>query len=169
MRTEEQCDPSERFLLADSYFSDQAIAIWKEECVLRCASRPKGEIYDQFIQWQRKENEIGIFTSYAYADFKLPKKFNLIFDFKNPLRSFEIPYELNLCVFEAWFPTSEINHGHKHLCVFEFEGAVPRILFELQKQEGKFASVENHKTVLGFCYSGDFIEIKKQLTKNQPT
>lgn len=63
----EQCKPSEKYLFAECYFSNNAIKIWQHECIKRCNDAQKGEAYDRFINWTRKENEIAVFTLYAYA------------------------------------------------------------------------------------------------------
>lgn len=104
MRTEEQCIPSERFLFADEYFSDKAVAIWQSECIKRCKDKQKEEAYERYINWVRKENEIAVFTLYAYADFDIPKKFDIIFYLDNPSEFLKIDYELTQSIHEAWFP-----------------------------------------------------------------
>jgi len=125
MQTEEQCNPSQRFLFAGEYFSDKAIAIWKSECIKRCKDKEKGVSYEKYINWTQRKNEIAVFTLYAYADFNIPKKFDIIFHLDNPKEFLRIDYELTQSIHEAWFPLDTVDHGHKHLCIFLFDKPYP--------------------------------------------
>ncbi|MDI9342738.1 MAG: hypothetical protein QM534_19350 [Sediminibacterium sp.] len=165
MQTEEQCKPNERFLFAEQYFSDKAIAILQSECIKRCKDKPKGQAYERYINWKRKENEIAIFTLYAYAGFDVPKKFDIIFHLDNPNDFLKIDYQLSQSVYEAWFPTDTIDDGHKHLCIFSFDKCLPEILNTLYQEDGKFSTLPKGQKSLGFCHSKDFDEIKKRIEK----
>ncbi|MCE2996247.1 MAG: hypothetical protein ACK5RG_03470 [Cyclobacteriaceae bacterium] len=167
MRTEEQCKPSERFLFAEEYFSDKAIAIWQSECVKRCTGKQKGKAYDRFVRWTRRENEIAVFMLYAYADFDIPKKFDVIFDLANPNEFLKIDYQLTQAVHEAWFPLDNVGHGHKHLCIFSFEESLPDMLRMLHKTDTNCSISKSPKDqkMLGFCHSKDFDEIKAGIGK----
>ena len=159
MRTEEQTKPGERYLFSGEYFSDKAIAFWQAECIERCKDKPKGHAYEKYINWRRQENQIAVFTLYAYADFMLPKQFNVIFQTDNPDNYIETDYLLVQSVHEAWFPLDSVSHGHKHLCVFQFAGAIPSILNLLHKGDEKFSSCPKGQVTLGFCNSRDFQDI----------
>lgn len=165
MRTEEQCKSSERFLYADEYFSDKAIKIWKAESIKRCKDKVTGIPYEKYINWTQDENEIAVFTMYAYADFKIPKRFDIIFQLDNPDDFIEINYELIQSIHEAWLPLETVDHGHKHLCILKFESAVPDILRILHKGEEKFSTVPKEQPNLGFCNSKDFEQIKIRIKK----
>ena len=165
MQTEEQCPQAGRFLFADSYFSKKAIAIWKSECVKRCKNREKGMAYESYINWIPQKNEIAVFTLYAYADFNIPKKFDIIFQKDNPKEFLQINYTLIQCIWEAWFPTDSIGQGHKHLCIFSFDKALPDILNTLHKEEKKFSTSPNGQKELGFCNSSDFNAIALRIEK----
>lgn len=165
MQTEEQCKPNQRFLFAEEYFSDKAIAIWQTECIKRCKDKPKGQAYEKYINWTRKENEIAVFTLYAYADFVIPKKFDIIFHLDNPRDFIKIDYKLTQSIHEAWFPLDTVDDGHKHLCVFSFDKAIPEILNTLHKRDDNFSTSPKGQKLLGFCNSKDFDEIKTRLEK----
>lgn len=165
MQTEEQCHPNQRFLFANSYFSDKAISSWQSECIKRCKDKEKGEPYRRFINWTRNENEIAVFTLYAYADFKIPKKLDVIFHLNNPKAFIKVDYELIQSIYEAWYPTETIAHGHKHLCVFSFSKSLPDILQILHKEEAKFSTSPKGQIQLGFCKSEDFEAITKGIEK----
>ncbi|MFC0773308.1 hypothetical protein [Terrimonas alba] len=165
MRTEEQCKPSERFLFADEYISDKAIAIWKSECVKRCKNKEKSDAYYKYINWKRQANEIAVFTLYAYADFSIPKKFNTIFHLDNPKIYLEVDYELTQSIHEAWFPLNSVDDGHKHLCIFRFEKTVPDIFGTLHKEEEHFSTTPKGQKLLGFCNSNNFEAIAIRIEK----
>ncbi|MBA5794047.1 hypothetical protein H1R17_11825 [Flavobacterium sp. xlx-214] len=165
MQTEDQCKPSQRFLFADEYFSDKAITIWQSECIKRCKDKPKGQAYEKYIKWIRKENEIAVFTLYAYADFEIPKKFDIIFHLDNPKDFIKIDYELTQSIHEAWFPLNTVDAGHKHLCVFTFDKTIPKIFNTLHKGNEKFSTSPKGQKLLGFCNSKDFDDIKTGIEK----
>lgn len=165
MQTEEQCKPNQRFLFAEEYLSDKAIGIWQTECIKRCKDKPKGQAYEKYINWTRKENEIAVYTLYAYADFDIPKKFDIIFHLDNPRDFIKIDFALTQSIREAWFPLDTVDDGYKHLCVFSFEKNVPEIFNVLHKGDEKFATSPKGQKLLGFCNSKDFDEIKMKIEK----
>ena len=161
MRDEKDCSPEEKFLFSDELFSDESIEIWKNESKKRLKEEHKGELFDKFINWKRKENEVALFTLYAYADFKIPKNYDCIFNFNNPSEFIISPFELTQCLYEGFFPTDSIEDGHKHTCIFKFENEVPQILKKLHIAKGKFSDVPKNSFIIGICDSNDFSEIKK--------
>ena len=165
MQTEEQCSPDQRYLFAQEYFSDNAIAIWQAECVKRCRDLEKGAPYESYIHWKRKENEIAVFTLYAYADLALPQKFDILFRPDDPKEFLQTDYELVQSIHEAWLPMNRLNHGHKHLCVFSFDRALPGILNTLHRGDKKFTTAPKGQKLLGFCHSRDFGAITKRIEK----
>lgn len=166
MRTEEQTQPSERYLFAGEYFSDKKIAIWKSECIERFKDKAKEDTYEKYVNWIRKDNEIAVFTLYAYADFKIPKKFDIVFQTDNPANYIKEEYELTQSIFEGWYPVDSVNHGHKHLCIFKFKNSIPVIFEHLYKADEKFSNIAGMYNKLGFCHSDDFEEIKQRNTKS---
>jgi len=165
MRSEEQCDPCGRYLDANQYFSDNAIAVWKSECIERCKDKPRDQAYERYINWQRASNEIAVFTMYAYADFSIPKKFDIVFEKNNPANFIKSGYQLTQSIWEGWAPSGSIDHGHKHLCVFSFDGALPDILKLLHMQDEKFSTADKAHAYLGFCNSGDFESIRVNIER----
>jgi len=166
MQKEEQTEASERYLLGMEYFTNNAIAIWQTECIKRCKNKPKDDVYHKYVNWVKRENEIAVFTLYAYADFKIPKKFDIIFQIDEPENYVKEEYELTQIVYEAWYPMDGPEHGHKHLCIFKFENRIPAILELLHKQDEKFSTITDEQKQLGFCSSADFEEIKQREKKN---
>jgi hypothetical protein len=165
MLAERQCKQNQRYLFAYEYFSEKAIDIWKSECINRCKDKEKGSAYERYLNWTRQENEIAVFTLYAYADLEIPKKFDIIFHTDNPKDFVRVDYELTQSIHEAWLPLDSIDHGHKHLCVFRFHKELPEILKTLHEEFEKFSTVPKGQRSLGFCTSSDFSAIKTKIEK----
>ena len=158
MRKEEDCKQSEKFLQAVMQFSDKTIKAWKAVTKERC--KIKDELYHKFINWERQQNEVAIFTTYAYADFSIPKKFDCIFSYDNPEIFIKINFTLNQSIWEGWFPCDSIENGHKHLCIFTFENIVPDILTKLHLETKKYSNWSwDAKNVLGICQVTDIQSI----------
>lgn len=158
MRNEENCKPSERSLQAVMRLSDQAIRAWKTEVKNRC--KEKDERYDRFIDWERQENEVAVFTMYAYADFSVPKKFDCIYPYDDPGRYIQTAFELTQSIWEGWYPINTIEDGHKHLCILAFEGPVPDMIGRLYCETGKSPGwTWDPRKVLGLCQVADIQSI----------
>ena len=164
MQTEEECKPQNRFLFTDIIFSDEKIEIWKGECVSRVNSKKleKSEAFNKFVNWEKSDKEIALFTLYAYADFKIPKLFNCIFELNNPDNVIFTNFHLTQSIYEGWYPINNIEDGHKHLCVFDFEDEIPQIINMLHIGKGKFSDVPKDAVTLGICNQSDFEEIRKR-------
>lgn len=163
MRTEEQCSPSERYLMADAWFSNKAITILRSEAIMRC----KDQAYEPYIHWRRQVNEVVVSTSYAYADLAVPKQFDIIFEVDNPANFVNTPYTLVYSVLDAWYPVSEVGHGHRHLCVLRFSEELPAILLLLYRRDERLLVPPKDQKYLGFCNSKDFDAITKRIEKVQ--
>jgi hypothetical protein len=159
MHSEEQCKLSERYLYTDAYWSDEAIEIWQKECIKRFAEREKDSYYYKYINWKRRENEIAVFTMYAYADFTIPKYFDCIFHIDNPDFFLNVGFQLTQSIWEGWAPIGNIEHGHKHLVVLEFIDKVPDIFNTLYLEKNKFSGVPYPHFALGLCQFSDLPEI----------
>ena len=165
MRTEDQCEPSQRYLFSDAYFSDQAIDFCRQECEKRNKDPEKGEAHRRFINWRPNPHEIAVFTLYAYADLEIPKKFDIIFQVDDPAVFVQTTYELVQSIYEGWLPSNRVEHGHKHLSIFRFDNGLPEILHILHKEEGRTSSAPKGQKLLGFCHSKDFDQIKRRIEK----
>lgn len=167
MLTEKQCKQNQRYLFADEYFSDKVIDIWKSECLKRCEDKEKSSAYERYLSWTRQQNEIAVFTLYAYADLEIPKKFDIIFHTDDPKDFVRVEYELTQSIHEAWFPIDSVDHGHKHLCVFRFHKEPPDILKTLHEEYEKFSTVPKGQRSLGFCNSSDLSAITTRIEKTR--
>ena len=133
MLSEDQSSSSDRCLYIDSVWSDGLIKAAQHECIKRFADREKDAFYHRFITWKRTENEMAVFTLYAYADLSIPKSFDCIFRIDNPRAFVNVSCQLTQSIWEVWAPLGSIDHGHKHLVILEFENKVPDIFRFLLK------------------------------------
>lgn len=163
MLAESESKISQRFLQTDCRFGKEAIEIWQRESRSRCAKKEKDEAYFRYLDWNKSENEIALFTYYAYADFEIPKEFSCVFDYRNPERFCESKMKLTQSIWEGWYPVNYIDHGHKHLTIFKFEEEIPSLIFELHQEKQKFSSVPKNSLMLGICQIEDYKTIKKYL------
>jgi len=160
MQTEKDCKPSEKNLQAIIAFSDKAVKIIKDEIIERCKDKEKGIAYEKFLNWTRQENEIAVFTSYAYADFSIPKKFDCIFSYDNPEVYIHIKFILTQSIFEGWYPSDFIDHGHKHLCILTFDNQIPDIFGKLHLENKNYLGLTwDIEKVLGLCQMADIQSI----------
>jgi hypothetical protein len=160
MLKEGLCNPSGRFLQAIMIFSDKTIKVWKDETIQRCKDKEKDIAYERFLNWTRQENEAAVFTTYAYADFSIPKHFDCIFNYDNPEIYLQINFVLTQSIWEGWYPIDYVDHGHKHLCVLTFENKIPDILNKLHCETEKYSNwTWDAKKVLGLCQMTDMQSI----------
>lgn len=163
MRSEQDCKPQERYLFTEAMFSEATMAIWQGECINRLRNKDKDAAYYRFTNWVKAENEIALFTMYAYADFAIPKRFDFVFDLDNPSDFTITPFTLTQSIYEGWYPIEYVEDGHKHLCIFEFEKAIPHLIQRLHVNKGKFYDVPPKSLRIGLCQSADFVAIKDRI------
>ncbi|MCP2029337.1 hypothetical protein L1276_004521 [Flavobacterium sp. HSC-32F16] len=165
MRNEEDCPQTQRYLFCDTYLSDKGIDLSQNDIIKRFTNRNKSESYQKYITWKRKSNEIIVFTMYAYADLKINKEFDCIFNYDNPDEFVLEKFILTQSIYEGWVPTDIVDEGHKHLLVLKFENEIPKILFKLHKEETLGDTRPKIYTKLGFCNKKDFEAIATNIKK----
>lgn len=154
------CKPYNRFLQAIMRFPDKRIAAFKKDVIARCKNKEKDVTYKSFLNWSRQENEIAVFTTYAYSDLTVPKQFDCIFNYDNPEVYVEAKYTLTHSVWEGWYPISAIESGHKHLCILTFEHQIPDIIKDLHNETNQHSNwTWDAKKVLGLCQLSDIRSI----------
>ena len=161
MRNEGDCQTIEKYLVTDEIISDETIDIWKMESSSRLKAEQKGELFDKFMNWKRSENERVLFTMYAYADLKIPKKFDCIFNLRKPSEFVLKPFKLTQILYESFLPIDRLEHGHKHTCIFEFDDDVPEMINKLFVSTGKYSNIPKDTFRIGICDSNDFTDIRK--------
>ncbi len=158
MLEEKNCLLKERYLCATFLLSDNAIKLWKQNTVKRF--QQKSEEYHKYINWNRSENEVAVFSLYAYADLKLNKKFEIIFDIDNPERFVLSSFYIRQSIFEGWGPIETIAHGHKHLLILEFDKDVPDLIYKLYREDNLISTLPKGYSRIGFCNEESFEQIR---------
>ena len=160
MLNDDLCKSSEKFLQAVAIFSYKTIKFWKEGIIEFCKDREKGIAYDRFLNWTPNENEVAVVTSYAYADFTLPKQFDCIFSYDNAEVYIHTKFTLTHSILNGWYPTDTNGHGHKHLCVLRFEKGIPNIINRLHYESDQHLTwTWDARKVLGLCQLADIQNI----------
>lgn len=165
MRTPGTCAPAYRFLQAETWFPAATIPVLQAACKRAYKNRTSDADYERFIDWMPQEQEIAVFTLYAYADLPVPGKFDIIFPLDSPKDFVQVPYTLTQSILEATWPVGTIGSGHKHLCVFTFEKKVPDIFRILYPQQKTPTRIPGNQRKLGFCKSEDFEAIALRCEK----
>lgn len=167
MYDEKNIEPCHKYLIGLGLVTDDLI---KKGCTNNSFYEKQSEAYksevESFLNRTKSINEIAIYTSYAYADFNIPRKYDILFDFDNVDDFVEMPFtlEYSLINIAAFFYLNQtIGHGHKHVCILNFEKEVPVILTQLPDIKG----FENIEKRICFCQKSDFEAIKDSL-KNKP-
>lgn len=167
MRAEIDCEPEGKYLSTNRVISDSVIEIIKNICITRYDPENKklgnAEAHNRFINWHRKDNEIALYTSYAYADFQVPKEFNCIFEQENPNNFVITNFKLTQSILEAICPMDSIEDGFRHVVILEFEEAIPKIMELLYVAEEGSVNPPRESTILGICQSADFEAIKTRI------
>ncbi len=167
MRTEQECEPYERYLYSDEILCETAINGLKLEIKKRYENRKKDHCYEKFLKWEKKENEILIFTYYSYADIKIPKKMNCLFNHKNPNEFVECSMKITQSIYEGFYPIDSIEHGHKHFFVLEFINKIPKIINEIYKSTNIMQEPTGSNYQIAICNLEDFEYIKRDIQNQQ--
>jgi len=123
--------------------------------------REKDHLYYDFLNWTKNDNEIMVLTMYAYADIKIPKRFNIIFQLDNTDNFVETNYTITKVILNGWTSTSQITMGHKHITIVEFDNSIPDILNLLS--DFKHQGSDKKQIQLGFCEKEHFEIIKTKM------
>jgi hypothetical protein len=164
MTSEKDCKPHKRFLMFPATIS-------KELYLSDLSERINIEEAKAFRTRIESENEIAVYTLYAYGDIPIPKKFEIIFEYENPDNFIETDFSVThvLLSIGGFHLIEEIGHGHKHVCILKFENEIPKIFNEIKDISKHFKDqyFKNAK-MLCMCQKVDFEAIKYYL-KNKFT
>ena len=155
MNTEKQTKSHQKFLQAAMTFSDKTIKYWKKETIERFKNREKTDAFHRYINWERKSNEIAVFTLYAFDNLDIPQAMNCIFHYDNPEIYVKANFVISQSISEGWFPFDCIESGHKHLCILTFDSEVPDIFNSLHCETQKYSTWSISEPMLGLCNYDD--------------
>jgi hypothetical protein len=167
MRDENTVEPCYRYLIATGLVKNQTI---EKACRSEQAFKTLGDSYinsvEIFLNRSKSANEIAVFTSYAYADFLVPRTYEIVFDYDNVDNfvetSFILQYSLNYAI-SFFFLNQAIDDGHRHICILIFENEIPSLLKMLKCAEDENA--DNKR--IGFCQKIDFEAIRENIKQQR--
>ena len=127
-------------------------------------AREKDNLYYNFLDWQKKENEILVLTMYAFANIPIPQRFNIVFQVDNPDNFVETEYVITQAIINGWTSINQILRGHKHITVVEFANSIPDLCNLLSDFEDH--TNDNKKIHLGFCDKEHFQTVKAKMKQS---
>ncbi|MBC7863543.1 MAG: dienelactone hydrolase family protein [Bacteroidia bacterium] len=114
------------------------------------------------MTWKKSPDELVVYSSYAYADVNLPKKFDCVFEEKNPENYRLINTEIRQSIWNGTHPCDFIEHGHNHIFVLGFEKEMDELWSKLP-EVGSDAVLGSFN--LGLCNSDDLSFISERIKK----
>jgi hypothetical protein len=147
---------NERFLIIDSYFLKETIDEIKAYLLAGHVKVIYQEGHDKFINWQPNSREIALLSMYAYADFEIPRAFDIIFELNNPDNFIEVHCTITQAIFNGWAAVDSVEHGSKHVIIVRFEAEIPDFLNQLMPFDKHRYQLDYH---FAFCKKDDFLAI----------
>lgn len=168
MLDENKVETSYRYLIATGLVSDKLIENASRKGFDFIKDGSYVDKVEAFLKRPKSKNDIAVFTTYAYADIAIPRTFDVIFDYNNVDNyvesRFTVVYSFNYAI--TFFYLFEwIDHGHRHICVLEFENEIPSILNSLPNIQ-----VDTSGQIrICFCQKQDFEAIRNNLKRPKLT
>lgn len=123
-----------RFL---SFLSSESIELLKEQIRRTLRNQEKDELFDLFMSWRKKENEIMLYSDFSPSFFDLPASFDS-FSLSDLLtESIEVEVIILYCLFNGWAPINKIEEGHRSVCLLQFGNKVPDLFKSLPEVNSK--------------------------------
>ncbi len=123
-----------RFL---SFLSNETLEILKDQVYRTFRDQEKDELFEQFMKWQKKENEIMLYSNNSLVSFDLPVSFDSIL--QTTLSSYKIDVKVVIpySILNGWAAISKIEKGHRNVCLLQFADKVPDIIRDLPEVNSK--------------------------------
>jgi hypothetical protein len=151
---------NERFLTIDSYFLEETIDEIKAYLFAGHVRVIYQEGHDKFINWQPNSREIALLSMYAYADFEIPRAFNIIFELNNPDNFIEVDFTITQAIFNGWAAVDSVGHGNKHVIIVRFEAKISDFLNQLMPFDKHRYQLNSR---FAFCKKDDFLTISNSI------
>jgi len=114
-----------RFL---SFLSDETLELLKEQVYRTLRDQEKDELFEQFMKWQRKENEIMLYSDYSLISFDLPANFDSILQNTASANRIDVKVVIPYSILNGWAAINKIEKGHRNVCLLQFADKVPDII-----------------------------------------
>ncbi len=124
-----------------TFISNNTLALLKEQVYRMLGDRKKDSLFEKFMKWQLKDNEIMLYTDYSLIEFDLPTHFDTIIKTTEPESRIETRVIIPYSVINGWAAIDKIEKGHRHVCPLQFEGRLPEVVKCLPEVNSKAGSV----------------------------
>lgn len=126
-----------RFL---SLLSNETLELLKEQVYRTLRDQEKDDLFEQFMRWQKKENEIMLYSDYSSMSFDLPANFDSILKCPLPVYRIDVKVAIPYSILNGWAAINKIEKGHRNVCLLHFEDKVPDIINDLPEVNSKKSS-----------------------------
>jgi len=161
MLDEKDCPQEDRLLAINCRFPVTELP--RQESIQKMVQNKNGinrRIIEDYLDWIPSNNQLIAYTGYGYCDLSIPKTYNYFIDLKDPNKSRPIHTRVIFAIWNGHLPLDKIEHGHKTICVIEFQNGIPNELTGLVGM----SEYANTKTSLrfGLCNKDDLELIHKK-------
>ncbi len=126
-----------RHLRFTHLLSDATLALLKEQVYRTLRDQEKDILFEQFMKWQRKDNEIMLHADYSSIGFDLPVNFDSITQVALSNNRTDVKVVIPYSILNGWATINKIAMGHKHVCLLQFDDEVPPIIKDLPEVNSK--------------------------------
>ena len=126
-----------------SYLSSATLELLKEQVFRTLRDQEKDNLFEQFMKWKGKDNEIMLYADYSIIDFKLPCTFDSLTQVEFKKNITKVKVVVPFSILNGWAAINKIERGHKHVCLLQFEQEIPQIIKDLPEVNSKNTSTVN--------------------------
>jgi hypothetical protein len=123
-----------RFL---SYLSNETLELLKEQVYRTLRDQEKDDLFEQFMNWQRKENEIMLYSDYSSVSLDLPANFDSIAQTPLSVDIIDVKVVIPYSLINGWAAINKIEKGHRNICLLQFDDKIPDIIKDLTEVNSK--------------------------------
>jgi len=121
-----------------AFLSDATLVQLKQQVYRTLRDQDKDPLFESFMNWQRKDNQIMLYTDFCSLGFKLPATFYSIAQIGLPDSTIDANVVIPYSILNGWAPVNKIEKGHRHACLLQFNNnEVPMIVRTLPEVNSK--------------------------------
>jgi hypothetical protein len=135
-----------------AFVSNTTLALLKEQVDRTLRNQEKDDLFEQFMQWEGKDNEVMLYSDYSLVGLDLPAHFDTIIIESEPENLFQTGVTIAYSILNGWAVINTIEKGHNHVCLLQFENELSETIKCLPEVNSKVSSGEK---ILIFCNQGD--------------
>lgn len=130
-----------------AFLSDATLEMLKEQVYLTLRDQEKDPLFEAFMKWQRKDNEIMLYSDYCLLGFDLPASFDSIAHVNKPDNRIGVNVIIPYSILNGWAAINKIEKGHRHVCLLQFDNKVPEIIKDLPEVNANNGSA-GHQVII---------------------